>query len=260
MNHWTDLSIQFANQRDYLDELFKVYPTIPNCVRDINDELWKSIEYNFNNKNNIELVKSLLKCDLFPIKDSYIAYLRKDSSSLERNPQTINRIAGNLYEMGLNKIFEKCCEPKETNRQIGPMFKQWIKSGVLGINPVPIDKFCMNMDNAILDASDSEMSNWAKEHVNYTRTKGLDFVARFNKKYVIGEAKFLTDFGGHQNAQLEDAISTINTKDVNAIKIAILDGVLYINSQNKMHNALLKESEKHDIFSALMLREYLYSL
>lgn len=29
MNRWTQLSIEFANQRNYLDELFKVYPTIP---------------------------------------------------------------------------------------------------------------------------------------------------------------------------------------------------------------------------------------
>ena len=35
--------------------------------------------------------------------------------------------------------------------------------------------------------------------------KGLDFIARFNGKYVIGEfPKFLTDFGGHQNAQFNE--------------------------------------------------------
>ena len=40
--------------------------------------------------------------------------------------------------------------------------------------------------------------HWAKKTLGYTRNKGLDFIARFNGKYVIGEAKFLTDFGGHQ--------------------------------------------------------------
>lgn len=260
MNYWTDLSIKFANQKNYLDELFKVYPTIPNCIRNLDDDIWNSVEANFNSRNNYELVKALLNCNLFPIKDSYIAYLRKDKSSLERNPQTINRIAGALYEMGLNKIYERCCEPKETNRQIGPLFKRWICSGALGIKPVSLEEFTTTDNNAILNASDAEMLNWAKNYVNYTRNKGLDFVARFNGKYVIGEAKFLTDFGGHQNAQLEDAISTINTPDVNAVKIAILDGVLYINKNNKMHNMLILESEKHDILSALVLREYLYSL
>ena len=260
MNYWTNLSIEFANQQNYLDELFKVYPTIPNCIRCIDENLWLSVEKSFNDKNNYELVNSLLKCELFPIKDSYIAYLRKDHSALERNPQTINRIAGALYEMGLNKIYEKCCEPKETNRQIGPLFKRWIASGALGLIPVSLPEFMSSNENAILDASDSEMLNWAKNTVNYSRNKGLDFVARFNGKYVIGEAKFLTDFGGHQNAQLEDAVSTINTPNVNAIMIAILDGVLFIRGNNKMHTKLIEESKRHDILSALLLRDYLYSV
>lgn len=99
-----------------------------------------------------------------------------------------------------------------------------------------------------------------QKKLNYTRNKGLDFVARFNNKYIIGEAKFLTDFGGHQNAQFEDAISTIETPDVKAIKIAILDGVLYINGTNKMHSTLIEKSKTHDIMSALILRDYLYSI
>ena len=59
----------------------------------------------------------------------------------------------------------------------------------------------------------------------YNRDKGLDFIARFNNKYIIGEAKFLTDFGGHQNAQFSDAIEIIKS-NTEAINIAILDGVL----------------------------------
>ncbi len=50
-----------------------------------------------------------------------------------RNPQTVNRIAGNLYHMGFDAIIEKCTAPKETNRQMGPMFKNWIARGVIGV-------------------------------------------------------------------------------------------------------------------------------
>ena len=260
MNHWTELSIEYASQRNYLDDLFKVYPTIPDGIREINKQCWNDIERNFNIQNNVELIKSLLQCDLFPIKDSYIAYLKRDKTAIERNPQTINRLAGRLYEMGLDKIYERCSEPKETNRQIGPLFKRWISSGALGILPVSLKDFVSNNDNAILNATDAEMAFWCKEKLNYSRNKGLDFVARFNGKYIIGEAKFLTDFGGHQNAQFEDAISTIETPNVKAIKIAILDGVLYIKGTNKMHNQLIQKSDKYDIMSALVLREYLYSI
>ena len=44
VNHWTKLSIEFANQRNYLDELFKIYPTIPEGISDINKITWTSIE------------------------------------------------------------------------------------------------------------------------------------------------------------------------------------------------------------------------
>ena len=43
------------------------------------------------------------------------------------------------------------------------------------------------------------MKYYAAKNLDYKSAKGLDLVARFNGKYVIGEAKFLTDFGGHQN-------------------------------------------------------------
>ena len=38
MNHWSKLSIDYANQRSYLDDLFQVYPTIPDGIRDVNEE------------------------------------------------------------------------------------------------------------------------------------------------------------------------------------------------------------------------------
>jgi len=259
MNHWTQLSIDFANQRNYLDELFSVYPTIPEGIRDIDQDLWEQVERLFNEQDNVKLLKVLLKLDLFPIKDSYVAYLKRDKNSIERNPNTVDRLCGRLYEMGLDKIYEKCSEPKETNRQIGPLFRRWLNRGVLGVTPVSLDEFLANNDNAILDAGDAQMMEFAKEHLGYNHEKGLDFVGRFNGKYVIGEAKFLTDFGGHQNAQFNDAISTVKT-NVNAETIAILDGVLYINGRNKMYRNITEELTEYNIMSALVLREFLYQI
>lgn len=260
MNYWTNLSIDFANQRNYLDELFSVYPTIPEGIRDIDQKLWRRVEIAFERGDNLELIKILLKFDLFPIKDSYIAYLKRDNSSIERNPATVNRICGRLYEMGIEKIYEKCSEPKETNRQIGPLFKRWVSRGCLGLQPVGIQKFMSSDNNAVLDASDSEMANFARINLNYNHNKGLDFVGRFNKKYVIGEAKFLSDFGGHQNAQFNDAISTVQAKEVKAITVAILDGVVYIKGGNKMHKDITENYSNYNIMSSLVLREFLYQV
>lgn len=100
MNKWTELSVEYANQRSYLDDLFQVYPTIPEGIRDINKNVWEEVEKSFKEKNNDLLIRQLLKFELFPIKDSYISYLKRDSSAIERNPRTINRICGRLYEMG----------------------------------------------------------------------------------------------------------------------------------------------------------------
>ena len=58
MNYYTKLSIEFANQRNYLDELFKIYPTIPEGIRDINKITWESIEKAYTKKLKISLTHS----------------------------------------------------------------------------------------------------------------------------------------------------------------------------------------------------------
>ena len=266
MNYWTSLSIEYANQRNYLDMLFKVYPMSPNIRRVIDKEKWNTIETLFNNQNNEQLINALFALELFPIKDSYVAYLKRDRKAITRNPETVNRLAGSLYEMGIEKIYEKCTEPKETNRQIGPLFKRWISSGTLGVPIFNNSKdFLAHNGNAVLNASDAEMERFARDYLGYNHNKGLDFIARFNEKYIIGEAKFLTDFGGHQDAQFADAVSTItselnsNKLDTEVIKIAICDGVLYIEGNNKMHRHLWEHDEQI-ILSSLLLREFLYSI
>lgn len=260
INHWTQLSIEYASQRSYLDDLFQVYPTIPDGIRELNSELWKGVKKAFEKRDNVTLLKSLLKLNLFPIKDSYVAYLKRDKTALERNPATAARLSGRLYEMGLDSIYARCSEPKETNRQIGPLFKRWLNKKALGIQPVKLDEFLRAKGNAILDAGDAGMMTFAREHLNYRHSKGLDFIGRFNGKYVIGEAKFLTDFGGHQNAQFNDAIATVRAKGVKAITVAILDGVLYIEGKNKMYKDITGKLKKENIMSALVLREFLYQI
>ncbi|GMO44337.1 MAG: hypothetical protein Pg6C_06220 [Treponemataceae bacterium] len=56
------------------------------------------------------------------------------------------------------------------------------------------------------------------------------------------------------------AISTITNSSVKAITIAILDGVLYIKTNNKMYRDITTTYSNCNILSALLLREFLYSL
>jgi hypothetical protein len=266
MNIWTKKSIELASQRNYLDLLYRVYPMSVNLRRELPNSTLNNIRTAFDNRDGNSLLKILLKQEVFPIKDSYVAYLKRDSSSIDRNPSTVQRLVGMLYEMGFDDIIDRTTVPKETNRQIGPLFKNWIKAGSLGV-PVFTNAtdFINTPENAVFDGSDAAMETFARNQLGYAHPKGLDFIAKFNGKYVIAEAKFLSDFGGHQNAQFNDAISTMQSNSVitnkEVIKIAILDGVLYIKGNNKMHKAITTDfSDSEVIISAVLLRDYLFSL
>jgi len=160
---------------------------------------------------------------------------------------------GNIHTMS--------SEPKESNRQIGQAFRKWITSGALGISPVPMAEFVASKENAILLSGDYDAKEFAQNYLGYKGDKGLDLIARFNGKYVIGEAKFLTDFGGHQNSQFNDAEALLGEASFeNVIKIAILDGVCYLASKNKMYRQLEYKFCEKNILSFLLLRDFLYSL
>ncbi len=256
MNFFLEQSIAYAQQRSYLDDLFKVYPTIPNGIRDIDKELWNKVEKAYNGKSDKALINSLLDLEIFPIKDSYVAYLKRDREAINRNPQTIRRLAAEVREMDLSEIFQKCSQPKESNRQIGPMFKYWVERKHFGFPKMNIEEFSRTRKDAILCENDKEMKDFAYERLDYFRNKGLDFIARISGKYIIGEAKFLTDFGGHQYAQYNDAIATIESP-AKAIKIAVLDGVLYVEGNNKMYKDITTIHKNLNIMSALLLPTFL---
>ena len=109
MNEFLQQSITYASQKSYLDDLFSVYPTIPNGIRDIDEKIWSKVEQAYNGRDNLALVRNMLQLELFPIKDSYVAYLKRDISALERNPRTVNRLAGEMYELGLGELYKGRC-------------------------------------------------------------------------------------------------------------------------------------------------------
>jgi hypothetical protein len=162
--------------------------------------------------------------------------------------------------MGLDKIFARSSEPKETNRQIGPLFRRWLNMGTLGLRLMTELEFRNTNENGILDGSDAQLKQFAHDHLDYREQKGLDFIARVHGKYVIGEAKFLTDFGGHQDRQFTDGLGLLKNSTITAIKIAIYDGVLYIRGRNSFYTFLTNDPSEYNILSSLLLRDFLHSL
>lgn len=260
MNPWTKKSIEIANEQNYLDRLLEVYPMNPEGPRELDPNKWSKVEKYFADRNLPELVETLLSFELFPIKDSYIAYLKRDKGAITRNSETINRLGNTLVAMGLPKIKEKCTEPKETNRQIGPMFRNWINKGGLSVDRTSdVERFINSSGDMLLDLGDEGLMKFANGYLNYNGEKGLDLIAKFGKEFVVAEAKFLTDFGGHQNAQFNDAITLVKNKTVKATKVAVLDGVPYIEGSNKMSLAV-RSTTDHNIMSVLVLKDFLKQL
>ena len=93
--------------------------------------------------------------------------------------------------------------------------------------------------------------------MGYTHNKGLDFIAKSNDLFIIGEAKLITDSGGNQNKSLEDVDRLLNTKLKNTVTIAILDGVVYLKDKGKLFNYLNNSGEDKIILSAFLINDFL---
>ena len=253
MNDWTKKSIKIANNPGYLDALYNVYPMDVGETREIPQETLKRIEASVKSGDKLALIKILLEeLDLFPIKDSYVAFLRRYPQAIEINPDTVERLGTCLLEMGYQEIVKASTQPKETNRQIGPLFRRWLAT--VGYPVLGEEDFLKHKGPALLDGSDKYLMEFSNRELGTKLKKGLDFILRINDEFVIGEAKFLTDFGGHQNAQFNDAMTLLHHRPGRAIKVAVLDGVVWIKGKNKMHASIKKE--KGAAFSALLLNDF----
>jgi hypothetical protein len=255
-NEWVKRSIKLANSENYLDRLHEVYPVTVGVKRAVPNEIKRQIQQAYNQKNGLKLLQTLLKLDKFPIKDPYVAFLRKRDVFLKLNPMTVNRIANTLFSMSYDAIIEGCEEPKEFNRQIGTLFRSWLPK--LGYLMLPKETFLTYEGTAIFNGSDSEKMAFANNVLGCNLDKAPDLVAKVGAKYIVGEAKFLTDFGGHQLAQFQDALRLIKGKEGKAIRIAILDGVVWIKDTHKMYRTV--SQLKETALSALLLKDFLESL
>ena len=79
MNLWTQKSIDLAGQSNYLDQLYRVYPMSVNVRRELSESTQNEIRTYLNNQNGKNLLNVLLEQEIFPIKDSYVAYLKRDN-------------------------------------------------------------------------------------------------------------------------------------------------------------------------------------
>lgn len=256
MNEWVKKSIDIANAPGYLDKLHAIYPVTQESERLITTAVQNRLKQIYHAGDDATLIKELLRLPKFPVKDPYVAFLRKRPIFINYNPRTVARIAGRVRSMGYSAMIESIQEPKEFNRQIGTLFKRWLPK--LGYPILTEDDFKTDTNISFLQGSDTQLKNYANAVANCELDKGPDILAKVGKTYLIAEAKFLTDVGGHQNAQFEDALRLLKGKKGTAIRIALLDGVLWIKDHAKMYRTVshLKETA----LTALLLKPFLESL
>ena len=207
MNKWVQKSIKLAKSRFYLDKLLEIYP--PDEIsrgRTIEEES-PGLKQLFQEEDCLNVVKELIRLKKrgfkFPIENPYISFLSHYEDAINKNPMTIKKICNKIFQMNYDELKEKLEAPKKASRRIGPMFKVWLKSR---FNFLDTDEFMKSNDIAFLKGGDKFLKEYAKRELGgkfRELSKGLDFVAKINKKYIIGTAKFITDFGGHRIINLK---------------------------------------------------------
>lgn len=125
------------------------------------------------------------------------------------------------------------------------MFKQWINKKSLGILPISEKEFLSTKENAILKGNNIELNRFASEHFAYRKLKGLEFISRFNGKFIIGEVRYIT---AEENLYLESEIKE-------AAFISIIDGI----PNGSYYKKLSAINPNNIVISILVLREFLYS-
>ena len=252
MNEWSRRTLHLVNDQDYLDRLQQIYPH-EEGERDISQSVLDSIRQSFEERDDITLLNKLLNLDKFPYKDSYVAFLRTDRTAIERNPQTVHRICDRLYAMGIDNVIEGVTQPKEANTRRGSQFRTWARRN---FNWVNLYQFQLSQQDVVmLDATELQARNFCNTVMGVGISKRPDIVAKSGRRYVIGEAKFLSSTGGNQGRAFDDGMLLASNSSGNAFKIFVLDGIHWIQTGSEQHHRI--EYGTAAVLSALLLQEFL---
>jgi len=263
MNKWIIKSKDLVKSNFYLDRLMEIYP--PEEISRKKDVEKESpfLKQLFQEKKCSQLIRELIrlrKCGFkFPIENPYISFFAHYEDAIEKNPKTVEKICNKLFEMNFEEIKKRLEAPKKASRRIGPMFKNWLKKNFYFLKYNEFIK--SNKKIVFLDGSDKFLKEYAIKELKCKfreLSKGLDFLAKIKQnKYIIGTAKFITDFGGTQDNQFKEAISLVKETQCpsNVIIIAVIDGVAWLGGEMKATLEKLKENEF--CLSALLLKEFL---
>lgn len=256
MATWTSNSFAFVSTGGYLDKLATVYPAPTPTPQSISTAQYKVLQTAINQPDDIQLLKVLLPLPRFPFNDPFVSYLRQNPKDISTNPLTVKRICDRLRDMGLENVVKGLEEPKQFNRQMGALFRNWLRK------EYPHTQYAANFQTSttpliFLDVGGEKLRQFANG-IGCGLQKQPDFVAKTNGKYVVGEAKFIGTEGGNQNRGFDDAISLASSSYKQAITVAILDGIIWIPNSGQMSKRLANFGG--NALTALLLDDFLKSV
>ncbi len=258
-NPWVLKSIKLASSKGYLDQLHEVYPVPTPSPRQISREQYLTLQKLFESSEDVELIQYLLKnFEKFPINDPYVACLRRSEDLIHKNPRTVQRIATQLRKLGFQKVIEALQQPKETNRRMGTLFARWLREKfplpVVALSEKPKPDLC------VIQGTSNELLTFLNTALGCRLSKTPDVIIKVHRKFIVGEAKFIADYGGHQYTQLQDALSLFSKVDRRrVIPIAVLDGVVWLKTNSKMYRMITALSNDTAL-SALLLDDFVNTL
>lgn len=261
-NYWANRSIDIANNENYLDRLQEegIYPVIEATERDLPDDVVEEIVKTHNRENREELMRNLLKLDKFPIDDIYVGFLRKGEDVIENNPETVGRITDRILSMNVEEVLTRCRQPKVTNRQMGQMFRKWtqtLEHQFLDKEQFETEKITSQENEIVFfKGSPSEMKDYANDKLGCGLDIEPDVLLRIDGNHIVGEAKYLSGFGGHQDRQFEKVLDFIQTVQGNAERVAIIDGVPWLDNVDRKMSRKIRRIT-NPTMTALLFEEYL---
>jgi len=254
MPTWSEKSFSLVKKGGYLDQLAEIYPAPPATARSIPGAERDQIFRAFQGRDQ-DFLKVLLRREKFPFNDPFVSFLRQKPEEIERNPKTVERICRHLREMGLPGILDSLGKAPEFNRQMGPLFKSWLKQKYPFTDDA--EKFQKSKSLLFLGLGEEELRQFANS-IGCGLKKRPDFVAKIKSRFVVGEAKFIGSEGGNQNRAFDDALSLASQSFKNAVTIAVLDGIIWIPESGQMAKKLANFSG--NALTALLLDKFLVSL
>lgn len=262
MNRWAQKSIELANTPGYLDRLTEIYPAIPTQRPPLPQSVKDKIKELIIANNFVEVIKLLvsLRGYPFPIEHPYVPLLRAYPKLLGQNRKVVEQIGQILASLGPEGAIKGCERPPDLNRQMGPRFKNWLRKHFTprGYKFLSEYAFSNYPGKAFLDVGDTAITRYANENLGCKITRGRDFLVKVKDKFVIGEARFLSDCGGSQRRDVRETIDFAKDIIGNVIKLAVLDGMPWFD--NDMLNVIQSLGDDEPGLSALLLEEFLDSL